>query len=93
MSRPGYRDLQQVRLRGPHSSSVTLKIGEKFCWINPELEAGTAGAAARRMIEDYGNGPFVCEKITSVPAGWIMITFKDKNGYIQGITSEYFTKY
>lgn len=91
MSKPGYVDLQETDLRGPRGSSVTIKVGEQFCWINPEIESDPHASAARRMIKDYGAGPFVLDKITRVPAGHTLFTFTDENGNVQEITRNYFT--
>lgn len=91
MQKPGYEDLQETTLRGPRGSSATIKVGEEFGWINPELEYGTVKAALKRMIKNYGHGPFVLKKITRVPAGYIMFTFDDQHGDEQRITRDYFT--
>jgi hypothetical protein len=85
MESVNYVDLQETELAGPGGTYMKLKVDGQFCWINPEGETGTAAAAARRMIKEYGPGPFKCLKITRVPSGYVLLSFIDQEGELREI--------
>ena len=93
MSNPRYMDLLETKLMGSQGLFTTINIGEKITWINPTLERMTIATVVERMINDYGAGPFVLEKITQIPAGSTLFTFTDKNGKKREVAKTYFAKY
>ncbi|MFH1427037.1 MAG: hypothetical protein ABIG60_00715 [Patescibacteria group bacterium] len=92
MIMPGYEDLLETDLKGLDGSNVKIKIGEEFIWINHKVLGGTTATTSRRMIEEYGAGPFLLKKITLIPAGYILLVFDDKHGQERKISYRYFKK-
>jgi hypothetical protein len=87
-------ELQETYLRGPNGRGECLKVGGKFCWITPDFQDTRTGeAAARRMIKELGEGPFVATKIERRGNGSTGLTFTDGNGKEQTIVSDYFCVY
>ena len=87
-----YIELHEVDLMGMHGSSVTLKVGEKICWINQGVATlGREKSSANLQIDANGDGPFVCDTIIQIPAGDTLLKFINGNGKEVKLNKEFFT--
>ncbi len=91
------KELQEAEVRGPRGSILTVSVGDKICFINPEVEEDIRVAQSTRfMINQRGPGPFELLGIKYYPRDGhplTMFCFVDDHQKEVEVSSDYFTKY
>jgi hypothetical protein len=88
-----YIEHKETKLGGNGNSLVYIRTGDKFCWTRLDYLKQETAAAARRLIEEIGVGPFVLEEIFEIPSGSILFRFTDVNGKKHEISKQYFATF
>lgn len=93
-----FEELPEMDVEGPRDSRVKIKVGDKICFINPEVfkfrDGGTRQAEIHKnMLDRQGHGPFTVLSLRRYPAPNWMIRFVNDHGKEVEITRDYFTKY